>query len=272
MAICNEQHRWLIELLAYWEGQLRPAQLMEYWQCSRQHASSLLKQYITEFPLALSYDSENKTYRTTECFVPRMISCRANEYLDWLIGYSPSQNRQLPTQVLQPPLRRITPQLMRPLVQALREGRRVDVDYGSVTSSEHAGRVIVPHHLVKTMNRWHIRAWCEWRQEFRDFVLSRFCGTPELMGKSPINSSQDEAWNRQVTLVLAPDPRLTPEQRMVIEEDYGMKNGRLVLNTRACMVNYQLQGLGIDPRKLEAEPEAQQVVIDNFSDIKPWLF
>lgn len=272
MPTCSEGQQWLIELLAWWEGQVRPGQLANYWQCTRTYASSLLGEYRKQYPSALSYDAGSKSYRPMDSFLPLQISRQADEYLNWLMGYSQNPGQSLPTYTVQLPLRTITPQLMRPLIQALREGRRVEADYGSITSAERDGRIIVPHHLVKTANRWHIRAWCEQRQDYRDFVLSRFRGTPELLGKSPISSAEDEAWNQMIEIILIPDYRLSSEKREVIEQDYGMESGRLILQSRACMVNYLLQGLNIDPRKLESDPEAQQVMIDNFSDIKQWLF
>lgn len=263
---------WLIELLAWWEGNVQPSQLALYWQCSRQHASNKLGEYRREYPQALDYDEARKTYHPADSFTPTHISREANEYLNWLTGYSPVAQQQLATWTLQPPPRSITPQLMRPLVQALREGRRVDVEYGSMSRPGRDGRIIAPHHLVKTSTRWHIRAWCEEKSRFLDFVLSRFHGIPELLGKSDRSVIDDNDWNMEVEIVLAPDPRLSPEIQQTIEQDYGMKNGRLVLLSRACMVNYTLQGLNLDPRKLEAQAEAQQVVIVNLNDIKPWLF
>lgn len=263
---------WLIELLAWWEGNVQPSQLALYWQCSRQHASSKLGEYRREYPQALDYDEARKTYHPADSFTPAHISREANEYLNWLTGYSPVAQQQLATVTLEPPSRQITPQLMRPIVQALREGRRLDVDYGSVTSAQRTGRVIAPHHLVKTATRWHIRAWCEAKMEFRDFVLSRFHDAPELLDKASIGSEQDTSWNTRITVILQADPRLTPAKRAVIEHDYGMHNGQLQLETRACMVNYLLQSLNIDPHKIEAEPEAQQLVIVNLKDVRPWLF
>lgn len=263
---------WLIELLAWWEGRVQPSQLAAYWQCSRQHASNKLKDYLEIHPKSLEYVSADKSYHPVDTFKPRQISREANEYLNWLTGYSPSAQSQLATWTLEPPPRQISPAQMRPIVQALREGRRLDIDYASVSSTERHGRVIVPHHLVKTASRWHIRAWCEEKQDFRDFVLSRVQGVPELLGKSDVGAVDDEAWNTQVEIILAPDQRLTGPKKDAIERDYGMTNGQLRLSCKACMVNYLLQNLNLDHKKLESSGEAQQVVIVNLSDLKPWLF
>lgn len=263
---------WLIELLAWWEGSVQPSQLAAYWQCTRQHASKKLNIYRAEHPHALGYNEARKAYFPTDSFTPVHISCEANEYLNWLIGYSPSPQQQLATWTWQPPPRNITPQLMRPLVQALREGLRVDVEYGSMSRAGRNGRIIAPHHLVKTSSRWHLRAWCEEKRQYLDFVLSRFHGIPDLLDKSEQAAKGDSAWNTEVDIVLAADPRLSPEIQHTIQQDYGMKNNRLIVRSRACMVNYTLQGLNLDPGKLEASAEAQQIVIVNLNDIKPWLF
>lgn len=263
---------WLIELLAWWEGSVQPSQLAVYWQCSRQHASNKLGDYRREYPLALDYDEARKTYHPADSFIPAHITCEASEYLNWLTGYSSVTQQQLATLTLQPPPRHITPQLMRPLVQALREGRRIDVEYGSMSRPGCNGRIIAPHHLVKTNTRWHIRAWCEEKSRFLDFVLSRFHGVPDLLDKSNHTAAEDNDWNTEVDIILAADPRLSPEIQHTIQQDYGMDNGQLIVRSRACMVNYTLQGLNLDPRKLEAQAEAQQVVIVNLNDIKPWLF
>lgn len=263
---------WLIELLAWWEGRVQPSQLALYWQYSRQHASKILHEYISAYPHAFKYVAKDKNYQPLADFIPAHISQEADEYLNWLTGYSPGPQQQMAAWTLQPPPRNITPQLMRPIVQALREGRRVEVDYGSISSADRSGRIIVPHHLVKTTTRWHIRAWCEQHGQFRDFVLSRFHGIPELLDKSKLSHADDYAWNTMVQIVLAPDSRLSLEKRGVIEQDYGMQNGRLELYSKACMVNYLLQSLNLDPHKLEVEAEAQQVVIVNLADIKQWLF
>lgn len=265
-------HHWLIELLHWWEGQVQPSRLMECMHYSRQYASQKLRDYQQHYPDVLQYCNKAKTYYSVPGFAPILTSGLADEYLGWLSGQTIKQSSQLPIDILQPPIRVISHQCMRPLIRALRGGLRIEVDYGSVTSAERHGRIIAPHHLVKTANRWHIRAWCEKSREFRDFVLSRFHDASELLDKSPVTHAEDEAWHTLVELILEPDHRLSPQQRQVIEEDYGMINGQLRYAIRACMINYLLQSLNIDPHKLEAQAEAQQLVVVNFSDIKPWLF
>ncbi|WP_114417356.1 WYL domain-containing protein [Marinospirillum perlucidum] len=272
----EDQRDWLLELLAWWAGQITPSQLAEHWQVSRQHASQLLKRYISAYPDNLAYDPASQTYHPTSTFQPLQINLDAHEYLNWATGLNHPQPQPVPPhlahEILQQPRRRITPQILRPLIQALRENRRLDVDYFSLANPDDQGRNIVPHHFVHNGQRWHLRAWCEKSQIFKDFVLSRFSGQPELLDTSHVTPDQDVAWNTQITLILQPDPRLNPKQKRLLEEEYLMENGQLQLTTRACLANYLLKNLQIHPRILEGEPEAQQLVLVNKNDIKPWLF
>ena len=263
---------WLIELLAYWEGQVQPAQLARVNRISRQQASKRLADFMSANPEALQYHSREKNYRPTDKFYPRHISCEVGEYLNWVTGQS-AHHEAIPANVcLKSPTRPISPKLMRPLIQALRSGRRIEVSYVSINNPNREGRIIVPHHLANTGQRWHLRAWCEKSQEFRDFVLGRFQGAGELLDKSPITAEDDTAWQTKVTISIAPDPRLTTAQRQVIEFEYGMHNGQLDIQTRACLVSYKLQLLNINPRIYEADAKAQQLIIVNKDDIEPWLF
>ena len=170
------------------------------------------------------------------------------------------------------PVRDVKPEVLRPIMLAARQQKRLDVDYVSLNHPDREGRIIVPHTLVYTGLRWHVRAWCEKNQEYRDFVLSRFRDIPDIMDDSPHGIEADVKWNTQVTLRITADPRLTPQQREVIEVDYGMDQGVLQISTRGKLVPYALRLLHIDPNAVLADPMAQQVVVENRADLEPWLF
>lgn len=92
--------------------------------------------------------------------------------------------------------------------------------------------------------RFHVRGYCEKSQGFRDLVLSRFRGEAEIEGPSPHSIDKDEAWQTSVTLILSPDPRLSPAQRDVLANDYQMENGTLHIKTRAALADYLLRNAG----------------------------
>lgn len=133
--------------------------------------------------------------------------------------------------------------------------------------------MIAPHTLIYTGMRWHVRAYCEKNKDYRDFVLSRFRGLPELMDDPSSNGrDQDEGWSTQVAVVIEPDSRLKPEQKLIIETDYGMRKGQLVIETRGALVQYVLQRYQIDPTKVHAKATAQQIVVANLDELQLWLY
>ncbi|WP_288132661.1 WYL domain-containing protein [Microbulbifer sp.] len=269
---------WLIELIAYWEGRLTTRHLREFFGISRQLASSEIGHYRKAYPHnLLEYQRSDGAHLPAPDFQRHHISDDVAEYLSWMSGLQasllPSQSPvYLPHFILPHPPRNITPEVIRPLVRALRESRRVEVDYGSIGNPNREGRIIVPHTFVNTGPRWHLRAWCEKNGDYRDFVLSRFHGQPEMLGKSPHTADGDEKWNTEITLIFEPDSRLNAEKKAVLEHDYGMTNGQLHLTTRAPLANYLLQEMRVNTKMLDGRPEAQQLVLVNFDDVQGWLF
>ena len=270
-----QQRLWFIELIAYWEGRISSSTLVQQFAISRQQALRDIQRYQRLAPGNLDYDAQQKSYRPTADFQPLYQQGDVPEYLCWLSQQNPDHYaamHRLPFDQLQLPSRPITPQLMRQLIQAMREQRRLDVGYVSLTNPDTEGRIIVPHHFVNTGLRWHLRAWCEKSGEYRDFVLSRFRGDGELMDKSSHGAEQDEGWNTEVILVFRPDSRLSEAQQQVLEQDYQMDNGELQLTTRGCLVQYLVQQMQVNIKMLDGNPTAQQLVLVNKSDIKRWLF
>jgi hypothetical protein len=265
-----------IELVAYWEGKVNTTHIAQQFGLSRQQSSAALNAYLGNYPNNLAYNKSGKAYQPTESFKLHFITGEADEYLHWLhtgyISQSLSSALYLPNTSLNLPARKISPYVMRGLVAGIRQQRRVDVEYVSLSNPSQIGRNIAPHAFVNTGLRWHLRAWCEKSGQFRDFVLSRFRGTAELLDKSPHTAEQDEAWSTQVTVILQPDPRLPPAKREVLENDYQMQNGQLHITTRGCLVQYLLREMQVNTKMLDGVPEAQQLVCVNLVDIKDWLF
>ncbi|OIN06639.1 WYL domain-containing protein [Oceanisphaera psychrotolerans] len=268
---------WLIELIANWEGRISCRHLQQFFQLGRQQASKDINQYLRHYPDNLYYSASAKGYLPTRQFAPAFISGDVAEYLNWMTGQSAhampeTADCRLPHLMLSHPPRNVSPQTIRPLVQALRRQQRVEVDYVAVSRPDRSGRIIVPTAFVNTGRRWHLRAWCEKAQGYRDLVLSRFRGEAILEGPPLAPLPTDEGWHTELTLILTPDPRLTREQQEALALDYGMQNGELRLNTRAALANYLLQDMQINVKMLDGNPAAQQLILANIDDIKPWLF
>jgi predicted DNA-binding transcriptional regulator YafY len=283
-----EQVRWdlalryrLIETVAWWEGRLTTGHLIQSFGISRQQASKDINTYINEHaPKNLTYDKQIKGYVPSKVFKPLFIDDSASAYLHLLY----QNNARAPhieglalayahTKVLEVPDRSIKAEILRPLLKACRDHLRLDVDYVSLNSPEPEGRTIAPHTLVYTGMRWHVRAYCEKNREYRDFVLSRLRGVPDMREDETENGIDgDEVWNTEVAVIIKPDGRLNKAQQAIIEVDFGMTDGQLVVPSRRALVMYVLQRYQIDPKNLNPNPEAQQIVVANLKELKPWLY
>ena len=283
-----EQVRWdlalryrLIETVAWWEGRLTTGHLIQSFGISRQQASKDINTYINEHaPKNLTYDKQIKGYVPSKVFKPLFIDDSASAYLHLLY----QNNARAPhieglalayahTKVLEVPDRSIKAEILRPLLKACREHLRLDIDYVSLNSPEPEGRTIAPHTLVYTGMRWHVRAYCEKNREYRDFVLSRLRGLPDMREDETENGIDgDEVWNTGVAVIIKPDGRLNKAQQAIIEVDFGMTDGQLVVPSRRALVMYVLQRYQIDPKNLNPNPDAQQIVVANLKELKPWLY
>ncbi len=269
----------MIEIIAMWEGRLTSKHLQQAFGIGRQQASKDINEYKTNIaPENLAFDSHLKGYIPTKNFQPLVTKGDINEYLhmlnsrgDLMTHFADLNIHQANTEVLSPLVRNINAAIVRPILTAARDRLRVEVEYSSLTS-EKEYRNIVPHTLVYNGYRWHVRAFCEKTQSFRDFVLSRITAIFDFVGPADLAVEDDKAWCENVQIIIRPDQRLTPHQQAVIAADYGMTNNQLIIESRGAMVQYQLQFLRVSTDTIKADPKAQQVVIDNIDEIKPWLF
>jgi predicted DNA-binding transcriptional regulator YafY len=266
----------LIELLSYWQGHVNSTQLSQHFAVSTTQGKKYFAGYQLAYPKNLRYDNRLKGYVPQPDFAPTYITGDASEYLQWLDHPSETVTAKkvasLTNTSLNLPQRHVLPDVMRGLVAAIKSKRRLEVNYISLSNPNGQGRIIQPHVFVRTGLRWHLRAFDEKHQQFRDFVLSRFQGQPELLDGATHSANEDQAWQTHIELELTPDSRFSAKQKTVIEQDYNMQNGTLILKTRAALAQYLLQEMQVNFKFLDAKAEAQQLVLANKNAIKQWLF
>ena len=247
-----------IELIAQWEGRLNTNHLTQQLAITRQSASRLINEYKTRYPSHLVYNASLKCYEPSQQFRPEHSNCSFESY----IALTRSQpGRDL---ILQIGSGHLTPEpdVVRPLLLAIKNRQRLDLAYASITSPEFEERIISPHTLINDGHRWHVRAWCEKNQDFRDFVLTRIRNVFDIEGQSIYGREQDERWNTWVTIAIEPDPRLDDARRRIVAMDYEMTSdmsGNLTreYRVRAALLIYWLQQLRVD--RYRERPEAQQI-------------
>jgi hypothetical protein len=119
------------------------------------------------------------------------------------------------------------------------------IAYHSLTSGL-SEREIVPHALVDTATRWHVRAYDRRRARFSDFVLTRIDRAGHVPGPPAPGEDReaDEQWMRIVRLELAPHPGVSRPE--AIERDYAMRDGVLQVRLRAALCGYSLLHWSVD--------------------------
>jgi hypothetical protein len=270
----------LIEIVALWEGKLNAGHLMHYFGIGRQQASKDINEYLQNIgENNLAYNPSLKGYEPTATFTPKVSQGEVDEYLqlihrnsdlmntfeDMTLGFDYTHNMPLPRY-------KVRPDVLRKVVRACRDNSRLEVDYRSVNAPSEDGRIIVPHSIVHSGMRWHVRAFCEKNQDYRDFVLTRFYGEPEHVGVCKQSPENDTAWHTLVNVCIVPDQRLSPAQQQIVANDYGMTDNSLLIQVRGALVHYLLQMMRIDMNVIAADPRAQQVTIQNMDAVKQWLF
>ncbi len=255
----------LIEIISLWEGRLTTNHISSMFKIGRQQASRDIACYQAQFnkePLILDYAI--KGYRPSDGFKPKFTRGTANEYLtllhqqgELLTELSPLQFGFSESVMLNTPERNVSPVVVRTLLKAAREQRWISIDYISLSSPTIETRRLVPHTLVNDGFRWHIRAYTEKDNDYRDFVLSRFRGTPEVQEKSDTGKEGDVDWHDLITKTVIPNPNLTLKQQEVVAYDYDMKSNKLIVEARKALMNYTLNRLAIcfDPVLLKAHPK-----------------
>ena len=253
-----------IENVVGWEGQINATHLAIKFQLSRQAASTVLQQYRDKHPKNLLYNQSNKAFIATVEFDTNTQLTDFSDYLAAVsISHQPTKGIKQSVNAcvfeVEAPLRNINPIQVRPILRAIREQLAIDIGYISLSSPDYLDRIIQPHALIFDGLRWHVRAYCNKNQQFRDFTLSRFNGEAVFEGKATHSSALDENWQTMVEVVIEADPRFNEQQKRIIEQDFQMTNGQKIITTRAALVNYLLRRLHIDSYK--NTPEEQQIVL-----------
>ncbi len=265
-----EQKLQFIEFRLFWEGHVNRGDLIDKFGISQNQASGDLNRYIALAPDNMVYDKSGKSYVRSSSFKPIFLKPDATQYLaqvrsvaEGIVAPEDAWIGSLPTFDATPaPARGIDPAILRSIVIAMRRREAVEVRYQSMSSPNPEWRWIAPHALAFDGFRWHARSFCEKSAEYRDFVISRIIETRQSRS-NPLQATADVAWDEIVELEIGPHPDLSPNQKRVIELDYGMQDGRAKIPVRRALLYYALKRLGLDTAPAARPPQDQQIVLLN---------
>lgn len=263
-----------IETIAYWLGRVNTSDLIGRFGVSRMIAHQDIKQYINLAPGNLSYSQQDKAYLVTSIFKLQLTSGVINEYLFLEGQNNPSLLNDLVTTV-QTPAFELDPSVIRPVLRAIQRNAGVNVRYRSLTHPDGMYRDLFPHRLVNTGFRWHMRAYCDARQDFRDFNLSRIVTSKKSVTETPTAAAPelDKDWHTMVKLVIKPNPRLSKDEVILLEQEFAMKRGAIEVMARGALVPYTLQSYQIDSKiSSKANPRQHRLILDNANEIFDYLW
>lgn len=269
-----EQRLEFIELRLFWEGRLNRNDLVQRFGISVPQASADLARYEERAPGNLLYDKSAKTYLKSPTFEARLTQPTADQYLNQLRLLFAGALQPEESWVGRPPSfcgtprvqRHISVPLLEKLLEAIRSRRGVRLKYLSYSSPEPAARVIAPHALGFDGQRWHVRAWCETRKSFLDFVVARMS---ELSGFHQVSydPAWDLEWHRQVEMRLVVNPAIEGAMRDAIQRDFGMRSGQLTVKASICASYYLESQLNLDLVEFKLPAQRLPVVLENRDEV-----
>jgi len=257
-----------IEFRLLWEGHVNRSDLIEAFGISVPQSTLDFRAYLERAPGNMDYDKRLRHYFPTAMFKPVFISDNAEGYLSQLVAMGISGEEQShpgligatpPFDVLPSPERRVDRNILQQLLKAIRETLSLEIHYQSLSSATPGWRRITPHALGSDGLRWHVRAYCHTKIEFRDFVLGRIMNIRNEQ-PSDVSAETDNERNEHVKVIIAPNPDLTADQKKIIERDYSMRRGKAEIVVRRSLLFYLKRRLGIEDGA-QKTPAAQQVVI-----------
>ena len=251
LSAAQRQRLAYIEFRVWFYGEVSRKDVLERFEVATAAGTRDLALYRELAPLNVSY--EHKAYRYLPTFVP-LFEHEVERVLAALTcGFGAGEparggapvSHAVPGRLNQPQL-----ETLATVTRAMQGGYALRLIYHSMKTG--AGfREIVPHALVDSGLRWHVRAYDRTKGQFRDLVLTRMeqvVPLPEATEKQFAAADEkavaDLQWNQWVTLHLVPHPAHPHPE--TIERDYGMQHGRLTVTLRAAVVGYVLRQWLVD--------------------------
>lgn len=250
-----------LETILRWEGELDNARIRQFLGVKPVWASRLLAEVIERLGALIKRPSKHGPIvwaSPTSRPNPRQSP---DSYLKLVSSAPGGADALLPClHDARIDLTAVHPGVFSTALQAARSGCGARIVYRSMTNPEGVSRTVFPHALVRAPRRWHMRAWCAERGDFRDFVLSRVQAAESVETPRPEEAmvDHDTSWTRMVDLRLVPHPSLTEAQQNLIAAEMFPGARAKRLRVRHCLAMYVLQDLRVAlDLKRDLPPEFQ---------------
>lgn len=248
----HEARQRFLDGLLFWEGRVNRRDLIDTFRVSQPQAALDLKAYLAALPAGqVTYDTRQRRYEATATFEPVFGPPSIDSWLER------SRQAGLPVEALPTLDRPLDVGLMARLYRAIRDRKTVHVAYQTMRGATAEARSITPTAFVSDGQRWHVRAYCHLRADYRDFVLSRITVyADEVEAGVDANALPlDAEWCSWVTLKLAPAVHLEENQKRAVRWDYGI-DGELSVTVRRALEFYAMRRWGLD------RPESRLSIVE----------
>lgn len=121
-------------------------------------------------------------------------------------------------------------------LSAIEQQGQVRATYTSMENPEGTPRRLTPAVIITVNGRQHVRAYDWDSSAYKDFVLARFIGIPELITPAEAPLIEDKAWEVAIPVRFIANPALSKAQQGVIEQDYLLEPHEFSI--RAPMIFY----------------------------------
>ena len=248
LSAAQRQRLAYIEFKAWFYGEVSRKQVLERFEVASAAGTRDLTLYKELAPDNVVY--ERKAYRYTPSFQPIFQHEVGSVLAALTTGYGTGDQPALgdllshavPARLNLPPL-----ETLATVTRAIGANHVLSLNYHSMKQGPQT-REIIPHSLVDSGLRWHVRAFDRTQGHFRDLVLTRMAQVQPVQGSSPVASEErvnaDAQWHRELTLTLVPHPA-HPHPK-VIARDFGMRRGQLSVTLKAAMAGYVLRQWQVD--------------------------
>lgn len=264
----RDQRLLIMEGVLDWEGEIGNARVRKLFDLQPVQASRLLGEFRTRLGDRLVEDGRSKVLRLTNPSQP-CSGMSLDEYIRHTHAVEQDDSCIVDARV---DLTDVPPVIFAAIRKAALTKTGVVISYGSMTNPAPSERIIFPHSIVHVGRRWHVRAWCSKRNEFRDFTLGRINAAASIEDVAPCTSVDDAAWNKIVQVRLVAHRSLSHGQQLVVRKEYfGGTTGRRQ-SVRACLVQYVVQDLRAALHPEREVPPEYQMEVANVADLEKWMF
>lgn len=235
-----------IEARLYFLGELQRQDVSQRFAVASVQASRDLALYKRLAPENLDYDYKARTYLPSTSF-NRIFELSTEGILWWLrsgLGDGVPHPQGLPMASVES-LCIPDANTLASVTRAIYRKLAIEIRYISLSSGSNS-RQIVPHALVDSGKRWHVRAYDRKNNRFSDFVINRIEGTRNLDAAIEAHEMPvaDLQWGKMVELIIGPHPKIA--HKSAVEADFRMTGGKISVTCRSAVAGYLLRRWGVD--------------------------